>query len=417
MPPGTRWVVIGLACFLASAGVLLGTRLVTNAYTGDLGEAQPPGAVLDANAVSSADGATSADRRVAGSTRLVAVTPKVLLDSREVGALPAGTDVIVPMPPLPDGTRDVLVEVSILAAKGPGEVAVGQAQDRTTALTVAKSKAQQSATVAARLDDDGSLRVAATGGGDLLVRLVGAFEPVERSGAGRVVTVPATQVVRLVTATQGKTASFAIADVSQLAAAGPISAVLLQVAADVGPKGGLVSVGRSPTELDQTVYWSATSGTDRTRHGLLFVPVSEGTIHLRYEAGTELRADLVGYVTGDGAPEEVAGLVAPVSGPAADPAPVAAGSGVQISVAFAAEAVDVPADRIGAALTTVTVNGDGGGEATVGSSGAPTLNLTVLAGAARSASVLVDTPEAAVRVDSSVSATVTVTPRVLILTG
>lgn len=440
--PRARWTIIALGWILASTGVLLGSRLVAHAGAGDA--ASVPATSLDAHSARadpSADAAPTdaaptgaadpgagptdeapptADRRVAESTRLLTGEPRVLLDSRARGALPAGTELTVPLPGLSTGAAAVLAEVSILAAGGPGEVTVGSGERRTTVLRVAKARAQQSATVVAYPDPEGGLRVGVTGGGHLLVRLIGTFEPAERSGAGRIVPVPATRVVRLVPRTDGKRTRVTLSDVPELADAGPISAVLLQVSADVGPRGGYVAAGPAADRLNQTVYWSATSGRDRTRTGLMVVPVTGDSVHLRYHAGTELRVDLVGYVTGAGAPESVAGLAVPVVPQAAEPVRVAGGSAVDVSLSDATTASGVPADRVAAALVTLEVVGDGVGEVRVGASGAdaparPT--LTAPNGVARVASTLVRADDAAVRVDSAVDASVTVTPTVLVLTG
>ncbi|MFG1914903.1 hypothetical protein [Micromonospora sp. NPDC048898] len=419
MSSGTRWLIMVLAWVVASAGVLLGIRLATNAHAEDSAAAVPTASALDANSTTSTGGA---DRRLPGTTRLVALKPTPLLDSRTSDALAegaaGGAEVSLPMPQLPTGTRDVLVEVSILAATGPGKVTLGSGEDKVTVLNVAKAKAQQSATAVARRSADGTLQVGLTSGGDLLVRLVGAFEPVERSDAGRVVPVTPTPVVRLVPKEEGKRTSFALADVPQLATAGPVSAIVLQVSADVGTHGGFVSAGTSATALTQTVYWSATAGADRTRVGLLFVPVSAGKVFLRYEAGTELRADLVGYVTGTGAPVEVAGLTVPVPPHTPGPTSVPAKSGVDVAIGATGKLVDVPAERIGAALLTLTAIGEATGEVTVrqpGTRDAASPTLIAAKGTARSASTLVATTNAAVRVDSAVAGSVTVTPRLLVL--
>ncbi|MBQ1047498.1 hypothetical protein KBX50_03215 [Micromonospora sp. C51] len=405
-----RWLIIGLAWVLASAAVLVGSRYAVGAWVGDPGTV--PATVLDARSFGDAS-APVTDRAVAGSARLIPVRPQVLLDSREVGALPAGVDVTVPMPETTAGTRVVLVEISILAAKGPGEVTVGQGTDRTVVLRVPKAGAQLSATVVAHLAPDGDLRASTTSGGDLLVRLIGVFEPAERSDAGRIVAVPPARVVTLVPRTDGKRARVALAEVRQLADAGPISAVILRVSADVGSKGGLVSAGTRAGDLNQTVYWSATSGTDRTRSGLMVIPVSDGSVHLRYEAGTEMRADLVGYVTGTGAPESTEGLVVPVPPHTPEPVRATERSDVEIPLGTTETLANVPVDRIAAALVTVTATGDAEGGVKVG--GKPT--LTASKGVARSALTLVETPQARVRVQSAVAGTVAVTPHALVLTG
>ncbi|MBQ1023851.1 hypothetical protein [Micromonospora sp. C95] len=410
LSPVFRWLVIALAWVLASATVLVGSRYAVSAWVGDPGTI--PATALDARSFGDAS-APPADRAVAGSTRLIPVQPQVLLDSREVGALPAGVDVTVPVPETAPGTSAVLVEISILAAKGPGEVTVGQGTDRTVVLRVPKAGAQTSATVVARLSPDGDLRASATGGGDLLVRLVGVFEPAQRSDAGRIVAVPPARVVTLVPRTDGKKARVPLAEVRQLADAGPISAVILQVSADVGGNGGFVSAGTRAGDLNQTVYWSATSGDDRTRGGLMVVPISDGSLHLRYEAGTEMRADLVGYVTGTGAPESTEGLVVPVAPATPEPVRATEQSDVEITLGTTETLATVPVDRIAAALLTVTATGDAAGGVEVG--GKPI--LTASKGVARSALTLVETPQATVRVRSAVAATVAVTPHALVLTG
>ncbi|MFI7552726.1 hypothetical protein ACIBQ2_23610 [Micromonospora sediminimaris] len=410
MSPVSRWLVIGLAWILASATVLVGSRYAVSAWVRDPGAT--PATALDARSFGDAS-AAPVDRAVAGSTRLIPVRPQVLLDSRKVGSLPAGVDVTVPMPETAAGAGVVLVEISILAAKGPGEVTVGQGTDRTVVLRAPRAGAQLSATVVARLAPDGDLRASTTGGGDLLVRLVGVFEPAQRSDAGRIVAVPPARVVTLVPRTDGKKASVALSDVRQLADAGPISAVILRVSADVGSKGGRVSAGTRAGDLNQTVYWSATSGSDRTRNGLIVVPVRDGSVHLRYEAGTEMRADLVGYVTGTGAPESTEGLVVPVPPHSPEPVRATEQSDVEISLGTTDSLANVPVDRIAAALLTVTATGDAEGGVKVG--GKPT--LTASKGVARSALTLVETPQARVRVQSAVAATMAVTPHALVLTG
>ncbi|MCZ7423548.1 hypothetical protein O7605_28990 [Verrucosispora sp. WMMA2121] len=410
LSPVARWLIIALAWVLTSATVLVGSRYAVSAWVGEPGTV--PATALDARSFGDASAAPT-DRTVAGSARLVPVRPRVLLDSREVGSLPAGVDVTVPMPETAADTRVVLVEVSILNAKGPGEVTVGQGTDRTVVLRAPKAGAQLSATVVTHLAPDGDLRASTSGGGDLLVRLVGVFEPAQRSDAGRIVAVPPTRVVTLVPRTDGKKARIPLAKIRPLADAGPISAVILQVSADVGSNGGYVAAGTRAGDLNQAVYWSATSGSDRTRSGLMVVPVRDGSVHLRYEAGTELRADLVGYVTGAGAPESTEGLVVPVAPQAPEPVRVGARSDVEVTLGTTDSLADVPVDRIAAALVTVTATGEATGGVEVGGKQI----LTASKGVARSALTLVEAPQATVRVGSAVAATIAVTPHALVLTG
>jgi hypothetical protein len=115
------------------------------------------------------------------------------------------------------------------------------------------------------------LQVRTEGGGHLLVQLLGAFEPAQDATAGRIVLVPATRVLDLVTARDGTDATIDLTTVPALAEPGQVAAVLLQVAADVGRRGGSVTVDGVPGGVRQTVFWSPTSGADRTRTGFLVV--------------------------------------------------------------------------------------------------------------------------------------------------
>ena len=135
------------------------------------------------------------------------------------------------------------------------------------------------------------------------------------------------RVVELTPERDGDRTTIDLRRVRALRRAGQVSGVLIQVSADVGTRGGYVSMGPSARRLDQTVYWSATTGSDRVRAGLLVVPVRSDRIHVQYKAGTQLRADLVGFVTGASARTSTAGLVVPLPAGVADPVRVVTADG------------------------------------------------------------------------------------------
>jgi hypothetical protein len=403
-----RYAVVVVAALVSSALVLAGVRLLRH---GD--------DAIAATAVAPAAPAASAAPARTASTRLTLLGPRLLVDGRRSGRVPAGAEVTVPLPELPAGTRALLLEVSLLDATGPGAVTVGSAAGQLTALRLARAGAQLTATVVVPLDADGVLRVRTEGGGRLLVNLVGAFEPATSSAGGRVIVLPATEVLRLVPATDGHDADIDPARVPAIRSAGSVAAVLLQVAADVGTHGGLVSTGPPGRAPDQTFLWSATSGTDRTRTGLLVVPVVDRRIHLHYKAGTLLRADIVGYVTDGSAAPGTAGLVVPVRPTDAPPVTIAAGTGQDITV-IPAGVEAVPVDRVAAAVLGVTVDADAVGAVTVRAPGAsPPAQPALVCGSgpARSASVVAQTGDGAVRVDSQSAASVRLTVQALILAG
>jgi hypothetical protein len=272
-----------------------------------------------------------------------------------------------------------------------------------------------STTVVARLGADGVLLVRTEGGGKLVVNLVGAFEPVEKSTSGRVVPVPATQVVKLVPKTDGKYATVDLSAVPALRDGG-YAAVLLQFSADVGANGGFVETGLSVDRLDQRILWNPTTAEDRIRGGFLVVPVTGGPVHIHYEAGNVLTADLVGYVTDGTAPESDTGLVIPSPPSAGAEVRVAAGQEAQVPLV----AEGVPAGRLAGVFLGITATGDALGAVTVHAPDvAAPANPTMIAaaGGARQSVTLVATAEGAVRVASAAGAFVGLAPLAVVLGG
>jgi hypothetical protein len=406
--PG-RWpvqiAILGLTVVLTAAAVLLVGKLTMTRTT-------TPLSTLDAKA--SVAGAVPAVRVVPGQSRLVLLGPLPLV--RGDSPLAAGAEVSVPLPSLPRGSNAVLLEVTLSEAAGPGTVTVESSAGRVTALRLARAGAQTSATVVARLSADGILKARTEGGGRLVVNLVGAFEPVEKATSGRVVPVQATQVAKLVPKTDGKYATVDLSAVPALRDGG-YAAVLLQFSADVGANGGFVETGLSVDRLDQRILWNPTTAEDRIRGGFLVVPVTAGgRVHIHYEAGNVLTADVVGYVTDGTAPESDAGLVVPSTPSAAAEVRVAAGQEAQVTLV-----VDgVPADRLAGAFVGVTATGDALGAVTVHApDAAAPANPTIVAaaGAARQTLTVVATAKGAVKVGSAAGASVGLASMAVVLGG
>ena len=303
LPRLGRAALLVLVALATSAGILIGYRLLAAPADEEAASTTVPASSLDARAVAP----------VPGSSRLVLLGPRPLLDTRQIGALAPGSVAELPLPALPSGSSAVLVDVSLIQAAGPGEVTLVSTTGEVVALQLPAAGAQTSATVVVPIGADNQLRVRTAGGGHAVVTLIGAFEPAETATAGRIVPLPATRVLRLVPVTDGKDATIDLAPVPALAGAGPVAAVLLQIAADVGTRGGFVIADGAAAEPDQQVYWSATAGADRTRSGFVVVPVTGSTVRVHYEAGTLLTVDLVGYVTPASAPASTAGLVVPLT--------------------------------------------------------------------------------------------------------
>jgi hypothetical protein len=417
LPRLVRLTVIALTAVLTSAGVVVGIRTLG----GPAGEqSTPPPATLDARSIVAAPAARSGGA-VPGSSRLALLGPQVLLDTRAGNRLRPGATVQLVLPALPSGSTAMLLEVSLLAATGPGAVSIRSGPDQIPLLRLPRAGTMTTATVVVPVDPGRGPQVRTEGGGHLLVQLLGAFEPAQDATSGRVVPVPATRVLDLVPATDGKDATIDLAGVPALRESGRVGAVLLTVAADVGRHGGSVTVDGIPGGADQRVYWMPTAGTDRTRTGFLVVPVSGTKVDLHYQAGTELRADLVGYITAESGARDTAGLMVPLPLPAQTaPAPVGAGKPADLTLVPPDGLAGVVADRVAAALVRVAATAEKAGGVTVyapGSAMPGVRTVTAAPGPPRSTTTLAGTVDGAIRVSTEAGASVSVNAQALILGG
>ncbi|MDP9795166.1 hypothetical protein J2S43_003678 [Catenuloplanes nepalensis] len=460
-----RIVTVAVAVLAGAAMALAGTRLL-------FADERAP----SANSVDVPEIVLTNAAAAIASNRLVPAGPQSLFDNRSGEPLAPGDEVNVSLLDVAEASTAVVLAVSALDARQAGAVTVTSSEGTIPALRLAGKGGQTSTTLIVPVAGDGALRVRDEAGGRLVVQLVGTLAPSASSAAGRVVPVPSREVFRLVKEPEGDEKELDLDSVPELADRS-ISAVMLQVAADVGTDGGFVHAGDSDR---QELFWSATKGADRTRGGLMLVPVDGDKITIHYEAGTELRADLVGYVTGEEAPESAEGLLVMVplppnpspapslppsalvpsppgasdpsgasdrsgasaspsasgasggSGAEVVPTPVAgapstppgkadvdAGRSATVTVVPDTGLAGVPLDRIGGAFLRVTAKGDGTGDVAVRGAGADTGNPTMLAaqGVSRSILTLVAVSDGTVTARTEAGAELTLTPEVLLLTA
>ena len=348
-------------------------------------------------------------------TRLAVLGPRPIIDTAT--ELPAGVEVNVTLPDLPQDARALLLEVTLRDAIAPGVVTVRTNVETTAALRLPVAGAMSSATVVALVEGDRTVAVRTQGGGRLIMNLAGVFIPADKATEGRVVTTPASPVLKLTPAVDGNDAEIAVASIPALRGAGPISAVMLNLDGDVGVHGGFVAMGPSPGRQRQQVFWGATQGADRTRHGFLVVPVAAGRLHLRYHAGTQLFVEIVGYVTGRGAPESASGLVVPVPASGAQSVTVAANGTAAVPVIRPDDVATIPPDRVSAAIVGVLATARQASGVSVRAPGTTPAGGATLSAAGRPRSMLAlsGVENGAVSVTSELGATVVVTPRALVL--
>jgi hypothetical protein len=446
-----RIVAVGVAVLVGAGVALAGTRLLLaddNVPTGappvaGQGNDRDPDVPL-----------TNAARAIA-SNRLEPFGPRSLFDNRSGEPLRPGAEVNVSLLDVAEASTAVVLAVSALDATQAGAVTVTSSAGTVPAMRLAGPGGQTSSTLIVPVAGDGALRVRDEAGGRLVVQLAGTLTPSFSATDGRVVPVPSREIFRLVKASEGKEKELALDAVPELSGKS-VSAVLLQVAADVGVDGGFVRAG---DEDRQELFWSATRGADRTRGGLMLVPIDGDKITIHYEAGTELRADLVGYVTGSAAPASTEGLIVLVppsdagdsgdpnassgagdpgdaSGPEGGGGPADAGisgddaevgaDAKKLTVIPAAGLAGVPFDRVGGAFLRVTAQGTGtgevavrGGDVTPAPAASDQGNPTMLAaeGVSRSTLTLVTVSDGEVSAAAEAGAALTLTPEAVLLTA
>jgi hypothetical protein len=408
--------VVAFTVLLSAGAVLVGYRAAN--------EPDPPTAAtasLDARTVravrSPATQPAAATTARTSPTRLAVLGPRSLIDTRT--PLPAGVEVNVTLPELPPDTRAVLLEVSLRGALAPGIVTVRTNVEDTAALRLPAAGAQSSATVVALVEGDRTVAVRTQGGGRLTMSLTGIFLPSEKATDGRVVATPPSPVLKLTPAVDGNDTEIKVASIPALKGAGPVSAVMLNLDGDVGVHGGFVAMGASPAKLPQQVYWGATQGADRTRHGFLVVPVADGSLNLQYHAGTQLFVEIVGYVTGKGAPESASGLVVPVPAAGAQSVTVAANGTAAVPVVRPDDVASIAPDSVSAAIVGVLATARQASGVAVRAPGTTPAGGATLSAAGRPRSMLAlsGVVNGAVSVTSKLGATVVVTPRALVLKG
>lgn len=270
-------------------------------------------------------------------TRLVSQPPDRVVDTRESDDPPA-PDTAMSFTLDDDATVAVMISVSVLNASQPGAVLV---DGRAGVVEVARlPKPGATTTNLVVVPVEGSdLTIRSSAGGHLVADIVGRFTPVaEPVASGRFVPVAPTVVAELETAVEGRELDISLSDIT-LADIDPAdlgygagyygdepdaddeyespliddaSAVLAVITADVGTDGGRVRLGPSQGEFDQMLMWAPALDDDRQRQGLVLLETTDDLLtSLRYDGGTELTVEIVGYFTGEEAPAERSGLFLP----------------------------------------------------------------------------------------------------------
>ena len=215
----------------------------------------------------------------------------------------------------------------------------------------------------AATDDAGRIVVAATEEARVRLDGHGRYVRADRARGGRFVPTGSMRLGSLVTATDGRRLVLQLSDHLGDEAA-DVARAVVRVNANVAPGGGSIAVGSGPP-----IPWPGPAEPDLGMAGtelLTVTPDDGGEIVMDYLGGSVLTVDLVGYYTGDEAPESAAGLL--VLAPAPSLQEIEAGGGAGV-VDLGPEATGGPGSIV--AVTIEAANGDLGGSLTVWTKGEP----------------------------------------------
>jgi LPXTG-site transpeptidase (sortase) family protein len=275
------------------------------------------GGVPFAATIRSASAAPAPIASTALASRYVAVSPTRLLDTRLAvkGRLDAGAATVVS---LPADTERVLtaavVNVTAVNAGGPGFVTVYPAgASRPTSSSVNAERAGHTVAnlVTVQLGADGAIAVFSSFATDIVVDLVGVYERVATSSAGRFVRVSPTRAFDSRNLGSGLVAGETVRVDLGAVVPDTASAAVLNLAA-VNAPAGFWTATASGSPRPATSNLNVTMAGD-TVANQAYVSVVDGAIDVYSERGGHLIVDVVGYITGDQDVVSRDGLFVPIA--------------------------------------------------------------------------------------------------------
>jgi sugar lactone lactonase YvrE len=314
-------------------------------YEGDGGDARSAGfpfaakvGVDGAGNVYVLDKAIGTVRRIvpyaavpSGASRFVPVAPTRLMDTRSgfktrSGSVAAGSSVelaVAGIGVVPPTATAVVLNVTATNAAAAGFVQVlptGRAAfGSSSSLNINKAGETVPNLVIAPIGNGGDVTFYSQSGTDLVVDLFGFYEPIDVDvRGGRFVGTAPTRVLDTRRDVDHKPAAGESLDL-QISGVGPVpaqgvSAVVLNVTITEPSAPGFVQViptgGATPLGASSNLNAVAAG---QTAANLVFVPLgTDGKITFFTQSGTQLVADVMGYVTSSDAPASGAGLFVPV---------------------------------------------------------------------------------------------------------
>jgi YVTN family beta-propeller protein len=291
---------------VAAVAVVVGAGV---AVIGDVPGPAGRAAAVDATALNPGDGSPS---------RYVAVAPARLLDTRTTGTRPGGGTtmlvVVAGRGGVPAGAAAVALNVTVTDTTAPGFVTVwpaGLPQPEASNLNVEGAGQTVPNLVIVPLGEGGAVDVFTQSATDLVVDVVGAWQPAAAATSGRFEPTPPTRVLDTRTGAPLVGGTTTIVDLG--AAAAHASGAVLNVTATEATAPGFVTVwggGGSPPLASNVNVERA----GQTVANMVVTPVdSTGRVAVFVQSTTHLVIDLVGTFTGEAAPTSTDGLFVPLA--------------------------------------------------------------------------------------------------------
>jgi LPXTG-site transpeptidase (sortase) family protein len=273
--------------------------------------------VLVAGMVEVASAAPATPASSARASRYVPVASARLLDTRLVakGRLAAGTSIVVSVPSTAEQVLTAaVVNVTAVDAGGPGFVSVypgGAARPNSSSVNAERVGHTVANLVTVQLGSDGALAVFTSFDTDLVIDLVGVYEQVASSSAGRFVRVPPTRAFdsRNVRAALGVGETVRV-NLGSVVPATATVAVLNLTAVDAAAGFWTATAGGLSRPATSNLNVTAAGDTVANQ---AYVPVVDGAIDVYSEHGGHLIVDVVGFITGDQDAPSREGLFVPIT--------------------------------------------------------------------------------------------------------
>jgi LPXTG-site transpeptidase (sortase) family protein len=327
--------------------------------------------------------ATAAARPIVAN-RFVPVPPQRLLDTRRAAGarLSAGKPVTLAIPSAGRAVSAALLNVTVADAAEPGYLTVfpdGTPVPESSNLNAERAGVTTANLVTVQVGTSGAVALYSSFATDLIVDLVGVYEPTDGSAAGRFVPVSPARAFdsRSSGGSLGAGQSVRVGLSNLLPSSAAVAVVNLTA---VDAPAGFWTASAAGSSRPATSNLNIDTNGD-TLANQAYVALGSGAIDVYSDRGGHLIVDVVGYITNDAAPVSTEGLFVPIRpvrvldtraegtlNPVADRLKPRAGSTLEVGVGGTE---GIPTFAAGVAMNVTVAHANAAGFVTVWPAGSP----------------------------------------------